>query len=202
MRSSVSSHPGHLGRVLLITIAGLLAASLASAQDVERTMRVFDCEFLVARKPDLPGPDLLPFPASSERQFVLEEEAEEFAGIFEPDRLVDMIRANVHPDSWHHEKNTIRFAQGKLIVVQTAEVHDGIASLLKEMRRSRSRMIHVVGRVLSVRSDHFATWHAAAARGGGAGAILTPDAVGHLLDVKPGDVRLRVLATVSMPASR
>jgi hypothetical protein len=187
--------------IAVLTIA-LAAASLASAQDVERAMRVYDCGFLVARKPDLPGPDLRRFPCSG--AVAIEEFAEEEGGGFipnlDPDRLVDLIKGNIEPDSWAHEKNTIQYRQGQLVVVQVPEVLDKIGMFLDELRRNQQRRIHLVGRVLSVRLDHLAALHARVARTG-AGAILTPDEVQRLLDVPPGDGRLTVLSTYSLPAA-
>ncbi|MBN2492275.1 MAG: hypothetical protein JXQ29_15620 [Planctomycetes bacterium] len=188
-----------LARMFALLLVGLAAAPLARAQDVERTMRVHDCEFLVARKPDLPGPDLTPFLLHPE-QLVVAMEEEFAAGALEPDRLVDMIRANIYPDSWHHEKNAIKVERGKLVVVQTPEVQDEIATLLERLRRSRMRMVHLTGWVVSVRADHFAAWHTETLGSGRASAVISPESLQRLLDVKPGDDRMRVLATLSLPA--
>ena len=44
----------HVAPAIAVLMIALTAASLASAQDVVRAMRVYDCGFLVAQKPDLP----------------------------------------------------------------------------------------------------------------------------------------------------
>ncbi|MBN2195769.1 MAG: hypothetical protein JW751_23325, partial [Polyangiaceae bacterium] len=190
-----------LAAAIALLVALLATASRTSAQDVERATRIYDCVFLVTPKPDLPGPDLVRFPVGLTEEELLEADTGGFGTSLDPDRLVDLIQGNIRPDSWGHEKNTIQFAQGTLRVTQTPEVLDEIATFLDELRRKQQHTIHLVGRVLSVRLDHFAAAHARTARAGTPGAILSPEDVKRLLDVSPGDGRLAVLGTFSLPAS-
>jgi hypothetical protein len=181
----------------VMAMAALMATGGASpAQDVARTMRIHDCGFLVAGKPDLPGPDLTRFPVFPESEITTSTENQP-ASVLEPALLVAMIQANIQPDSWKHDKNKIQLAHGKLTVIQTPDVHEKIAQFLATLRQAHQRMIHVVGHALSVQPDHFQAWRTrAAARG--TGAILSPDDLAWFLDADAD--RVTVQGTVWIPA--
>jgi len=185
--------------VIAAAAAVLATTSPAPAQDPERALRIFDCGFLTEIVANQPGPDLTRCAYDPEGEEELRElETYDESPYLDPDRLVDLIRGNIRPDTWHHKKNTIQLRNGQLIVVQTPEVLEEVAEFLRGLRRRVGSRLHLVGRVLSVRLDHLFAGHAEDALSGG--AILSRKEVERLLEVPPDDERLEVLGTFSLPA--
>jgi hypothetical protein len=155
----------------LVSIAASLGIA-ASAQDVERVVRIHDCRFIVTRGQDFPGPDLTRLIGYAD----FEETAEdaEFMPTIDPDLLIEMIRRNVRPDTWHHERNKIRLAEGRLTVVQTPAVQEEVTRFLDVLRRARMRRVVITAHALTVRKDHFGSYLLRAmARPGG--TLLAPE---------------------------
>ena len=182
---------------LLVLVSFLMSASPTDAQDVERGLRVFDCNFIVSGRPDFPGPDLTRFLGESTEETVAEEETP--SPVLDPDLLVEMIQRNIQPDTWHNELNRISLRDGKLTVVQTPGVQEEISRFLRMLRRSRTRRIHLTAHALSVRLDHYHTFlRTAMARD--RGILLSPEDLEHFQSPKTDADRIRSLASVSIAA--
>jgi hypothetical protein len=119
---------------------------------VERKMKIYDCEFLTSRREDFPAVDFrwTFHDAGGPPMMDMETGAEISFGM-----LIDMITYNIHPDTWSNTNNSIRFSQGKLVVVQTPEVLEEVDALLGVLRRSRVRMVHLRSWALKVENTHF-----------------------------------------------
>jgi len=188
-----------VARLSLLLLTFLIpAGSVCTGQGVERVMRIYDCDFLLTHAPDFPGPDLTRFiPHGAEEEEAEDEEA--FLPVLTPDVLVDMIKGNIHPDSWHHEKNQVHIRNYKLLATQTVEVHEEIRRFLAALRRSRMRLVNLTGYALAVKRDHFLDFFSAPTTRE-RGALLTPPDLDHFLGKARGTDRVRTLARVSLTA--
>ncbi|MBL8768500.1 MAG: hypothetical protein JNL94_14085 [Planctomycetes bacterium] len=71
--------------------------------------------------------------------------------ILEGDRLAELIKANISPDSWTADpNNTIQPVSGALVVRQTKEVHVLIDTLLRDLRENAGTLINIESRFLTV----------------------------------------------------
>jgi len=75
----------------------------------------------------------------------------------EGSRLADFIRKTVSPDAWTEgegvpagQRNTIGYRGGKLIVVQSPDVHQKIQRLLESFREARALMVTIQARFIDV----------------------------------------------------
>jgi len=87
-------------------------------------------------------------------------------GMFGPDYereyrewdLVQLIQESIEPDSWYETgtgEGTITSYEGKkLVILQTPEIHNKIATLLKEMRKALGHQVSIEARFLVV-SENF-----------------------------------------------
>lgn len=124
----------------------LMAAPVcASAQEVEREMRVYDVSSITWPIQNYPGPAIGIQSDSPTVTMEPEPGSEDFSG----DVLVEMIRRNVNEDSWENDRNSITFENGTLLVVQTADVHERIVQFLAAVRQARSRVISIDCTILS-----------------------------------------------------
>src|SRR5690606_2950594 len=75
--------------------------------------------------------------------------------VLEADRLADLIRTNIAPESWELDpNNTIQPVSGALVVRQNREVHELIRTLLTDLRENTGTLINIESRFLTV-SDTF-----------------------------------------------
>lgn len=189
-----------IGSLLVITALAAALGLGAPAQDVERVVRVHDCAFIVSRGLDFPGPDLARSFAGSgvEEEEVAEEDAE-FMPAIDPELLVEMIRRNVQPDTWHHERNKIRLADGRLTVVQTPAVQQEVARFLDLLRRARMRRIVITAHALTVRKDHFGSYllRALAAANG---TLLAPEDLANFFGSEVITGAVQEVASVTLDA--
>lgn len=71
--------------------------------------------------------------------------------ILEGDRLAELIKANISPDSWTADpNNTIQPVSGALVVRQTKDVHVLIDTLLRDLRENAGTLINIESRFLTV----------------------------------------------------
>ena len=75
--------------------------------------------------------------------------------VLEADRLADLIRSNIAPESWDLDpNNTIQPVSGALVVRQTRPVHELIRALLQDLRENAGTLINIEARFVNV-SDTF-----------------------------------------------
>jgi type II secretory pathway component GspD/PulD (secretin) len=83
------------------------------------------------------------------------EEAEPVPVVLEAERLIELIRATIDPQSWNENPDaTINVQHGTLVVKQSREVHDQIRSLLSDLRASAGLLVSIEARFLMV-ADNF-----------------------------------------------
>ena len=71
--------------------------------------------------------------------------------VINSDKLVELIRANIAPQSWQSdERNTISYQNGTLVVRQTPEVQEKIARLLEDLREATGILVDIQSRFLKV----------------------------------------------------
>ncbi len=68
-----------------------------------------------------------------------------------PERLVELVRENVAPETWEMEGFAININAGNLVAVTTPEVHAAIEDFLNELRRFTKIIVHVESRFVSIR---------------------------------------------------
>jgi len=71
-------------------------------------------------------------------------------------RIMDIVRQTVEPDSWQETgggNGALRELNGQLIIYNTSDAHQQVTGLLKQLRRSRALMIAVESRFLIVGSN-------------------------------------------------
>ncbi len=124
-------------------------ASVTEAGAARQILRIYDVAMLTteAREP-APSPRL-GLPADSSRgggasgaSLTLGEESPPGVAI-PPDRLLELIRTNIAPDSWEHARSRSQIEGGRLIVVQSPEVHAEIEAYLEQLRGVRGRLITI-----------------------------------------------------------
>ena len=75
--------------------------------------------------------------------------------VVDSDTLADLVRTNIHPDSWDNDvNNTINFVSGALVVQQTPEVHRDIHKLLSDLRANAGTLVNVETRFVEM-EDRF-----------------------------------------------
>ncbi len=100
--------------------------------------------------------------------------------VLEADRLADLIRTNIAPESWDLDpNNTIQPVSGALVVRQNREVHELIRTLLTDLRENTGTLINIESRFLTV-SDTFLEDIGIDFRG------LGPDNVNPQANIPPG----------------
>jgi type II secretory pathway component GspD/PulD (secretin)/tetratricopeptide (TPR) repeat protein len=80
-------------------------------------------------------------------------EAAEPTPAIQMDRLMQLIQDNIAKGQWEPPR-AIEGKEGTLIVRQTREVHEQIAKLLNDLRRTQGVMVHIESRFLTV-EDNF-----------------------------------------------
>ena len=82
------------------------------------------------------------------------DEEEEGGGVFEIDRLIELIRTTVDPTSWDEDPdNTVVDKSGTLVVRQTPENQRAIRRLLSDLRQSTGIQVQIESRFISVENN-------------------------------------------------
>lgn len=124
----------------------------------QKEVKAHDVQDLTAQPVDFSGPKIdeirLPDSVSS-----FDEEEPAFGGvvgeptpIMDPDNLETLITQSIEPDSW--DDATIRYSNGFLIVVHTAEVQRKVDAFLQDLRRYISSMVTIEARFLTIQKDY------------------------------------------------
>jgi tetratricopeptide (TPR) repeat protein len=78
------------------------------------------------------------------------------------ERWAQFIRSTVAPETWdepvegdalQQQQYTIQYRNGRIVVVHTPEVHEEIARLLDDFRRSRNLQVHILARFVLIDMD-------------------------------------------------
>ncbi|MHC5062671.1 MAG: hypothetical protein ACYTG5_01700 [Planctomycetota bacterium] len=99
-----------------------------------------------------PGPDLKLRVPDSEDEFT--EPDEPLPTVVDDDRLQELIRTNIAPESWDGEVGTVSYLNGVLLVNHTREVHQQVTKLLNDLRQAVGIQVDVEARFLRV-EDNF-----------------------------------------------
>jgi tetratricopeptide (TPR) repeat protein len=116
-------------------------------------LRHYEVRDIVNGVPDKPGIDLK-LGVPGEEEPLAEEEAEAKPTVVDAGKLVDLIRANIAPESWDAGGANITEQRGVLLVRQTKQVHAKVAQLLKELRGAVGIQVDVETRFIKV-EDQF-----------------------------------------------
>lgn len=116
-------------------------------------LRPYEVRDIVEGVPDKPGIDLKLGVPGEEAPFA-EEEEEAKPTVVDAGRLVDLIRANIDPESWDAGNASINEQRGVLLVRHTKEVHAKIRRLLTELRGAVGIQVDVETRFIKV-EDQF-----------------------------------------------
>jgi Flp pilus assembly secretin CpaC/tetratricopeptide (TPR) repeat protein len=74
--------------------------------------------------------------------------------VINADKLVELIKANIAPESWTaDERNTIAYQNGTLVVRQAPDVQEKIEHLLADLRESTGIMVEIQTRFLKVQDS-------------------------------------------------
>ncbi len=180
----------------VIIASALFAASLAQGQEVERKMRIYDCDFLTVMKEDMPGPDLRHVPSPADAPPAPDVEAGEDDSI-SPQMLRDMITYNIDPDSWDNSNNKIEFQEGKLVVVQTPAVLDEIERMLDVLRNAKIRLVNVQAWALLVENAYLHDFLAKASASA-TGPLVTDEDAAYFLGKLPDQGLVRIAGRASV----
>jgi len=124
----------------------------------EAILRVHPVGDLTIQLTNFIAPDLILKPAGAEvsEDQPLFGKAEEGAAILGggAEDLMDLIMANIHPDSWEEGYTVTPSGEHKLVVMHTPEVQREITRFLDDLRRFAGLVVTVESRFLEV-SDNF-----------------------------------------------
>lgn len=151
----------------------------APAGPITFELRMYDVRALVTPVADFPSTSINLVPSGGFGfGFGAEEDLEPMA-FYEIDAIVDMIRANIAPESWEELRSaSIEETRGILMVRHTSVVHARIEALLDELRKKAASQVNVEVKVLYL-SD--ATLRSVL--GDESASILTPAAEERLMAV-------------------
>ena len=116
-------------------------------------LKHYEVRDIVEGVPDKPGIDLKLGVPGEEEAFE-EEEEEAKPTVVDAGKLVDLIRANIDPESWDAGSANITEQRGVLLVRQTREVHAKVKQLLTDLRGAVGIQVDVETRFIKV-EDQF-----------------------------------------------
>jgi len=166
-------------------------------------MRIYDVQDLTITIPDFPGPEFSLQTGGGAAPPVLGGAGGPGGGVtgMTTTAIVDMLRQRVAPQTWDPAFGTsIDESQGKLVIMQTPEVHRLISNLLSKFRSQSKLLVVVESRFLRVREGLFEEigidWHDGT---GGVGGTPTPPGfidTGDPASFFGGEGRLATLGTL------
>ncbi len=115
-----------------------------------------DIRDLTGQVKDFPGPKLkLEAPGENGSTGTVFDEGEgDGDPVLTGERLTELIRSSIAPDSWEAEDYSIAETSGQLLVINTDEVQEEIRNFLSDMRRFSGLMVAIEARFLTV-TDEF-----------------------------------------------
>ncbi|MEM7204259.1 MAG: hypothetical protein AAF628_28630 [Planctomycetota bacterium] len=114
----------------------------------------YDVRDIVQGVPNRPGPELKLKAPDDEEDFGLEDDEEPLPTVVDADKLVDLVRLNIDPDSWDAGGASITPQRGVLLVRHNRTVHEQIERLLADLRQAVGIQVDVETRFLQV-EDQF-----------------------------------------------
>ncbi len=114
-----------------------------------------DIRDLTGQIKDFPGPKikLLPSKQDDSGGAKFEETPGGVQAVLTGEKLTELIKASVEPESWDKEQYSIAETSGQLLVVHTEDVQEQIRTLLNDMRRFSGMMVAIEARFLEVTDD-------------------------------------------------
>lgn len=117
--------------------------------------RLHDIRDLTGQIKDFPGPQIRLLEAQGEEAgtAVFEEEAEGGGPVLTGEKLTELIKISIAPDSWEKDENSVAETSGQLLVVNTDQVQDEIHKFLQDLRRFSGMMVAIESRFINVTDD-------------------------------------------------
>lgn len=114
--------------------------------------RVYEVRDLTISLPNFAAPDLTvrPGPAGEAAQRAIFGEEQEPTVDTTLDRLVDIVRQTIAPESWDLDGFVLEPAAGKIVAVTTPEIHARVERFLDDLRRFTKLTVHVEARFISI----------------------------------------------------
>jgi Flp pilus assembly secretin CpaC/tetratricopeptide (TPR) repeat protein len=115
-------------------------------------LEMYDIRDLTFTPVDHPTKDFNLLPSGTEEEsFTDGPEEDDPQPFISEDTLVSLIQENIAPDAWTDDaNNSINQMPGTLVVKTTPEIHEQIASLLKNLRRNTLTLVHIETRFIEV----------------------------------------------------
>ncbi|MBI4879628.1 MAG: hypothetical protein HY812_08225 [Planctomycetes bacterium] len=118
-------------------------------------LEIYDIRDLAKVITNFPSRDFNLTPSDFSAEDFGDEGGEPQPLVLEAERLADLVRTNIAPESWELDpNNTIQAVSGALVVRQKREVHELIRTLLQDLRENAGTLINIEARFLTV-SDNF-----------------------------------------------
>lgn len=114
-----------------------------------------DIRDLTGKIKDFAGPKIRLMSETSEetRGATFEEEEEETQAVLTGEKLTELIKLTIEPESWEDEQYSVAETSGQLLVVHTEEVQNEIRTFLNDMRRFQGMMVAMESRFITVTDD-------------------------------------------------
>ncbi len=124
--------------------------------DGKRTTRLFDTRYATYTPPDYVAPRLgvtrAPDAGGGGVGGAIFDTGEEGVRL-STDELIELVKSRIDPESWEHERNRIATVGGQLVVTQTSDVLEQLATYLTDLERLRSVSLFVRAQVLEAADD-------------------------------------------------
>ena len=117
--------------------SGILQVTTKEDARGKPVLRIYSIADLTFKLRDFPGPDLQLKPSGSQFELMEEEIADREDPFEDPQFIIDIIQANVDPESWDQDDVSITSTRNALIVKQSPSVHRKIARLLILLRAAK-----------------------------------------------------------------
>jgi len=114
-----------------------------------------DIRDLTGQIKDFAGPKirLMAQTGDSTRGAQFEESEEETQAVLTGEKLTELIKGTIEPESWDDEQYSVAETSGQLLVVHTEEVQNEIRTFLNDMRRFQGMMVAMESRFITVTDD-------------------------------------------------
>lgn len=152
--------PGWSSVVLLR--AGIQADPLPPdpATQEKRVLRAYDIAAITREPRSYPGPRLgvlrLGEPPIGGTSFSLTESADS-GMVVDPDSLIELLHANVAPESWENRLNMATVSAGQLLVYNSPEAQKQVEEFLNGLAAARARLIAVEGWLVAMDESEWRT---------------------------------------------
>lgn len=151
---------------------GLLRIATKDKLDRDKNIRIYDVRDLLVTVPQVGRPDFQQANQGlgqqggggggqsifGQGQGQQQQQQEDIGGAAQMDRLKEIIRATVEPDSWVEAGAgpggaSIQDMNGQLIIFQTSKAHGEVVNLLRQLRETQALQVSVEARFLDVTAN-------------------------------------------------